>query len=147
MAKIKITEGQYAMIRIHEAADSFMSDYARYQKEVTEKVNKLWDTLNSISVGNILSGEISQDNLKGYEQQLSDMDRFISDLYKRGSQGLNKMSDEEYDAHGETIERLLDDPYYSNSKKITALEGIVASLKGILKNDKKYSINDSFKNN
>jgi len=144
MAKIKVTEGQYAMLRIHEASDSFMGSYSSHQKEITNQLNNIWGTLTFITVAEVLKGEVSEDDLRGYKLKLSDMYTFISDLYKRGTQSVNKMSDDEYDAHGAKIESLLDDPYYSNGKKINALEVIVSSLEKLVSANGKHDIIKSF---
>lgn len=142
--KIIITDGQYQMLRLVESTDSFIGDYRKYMGENIKKLNSIYGKISFLSLSDILSGDISKEEISGYKKHIESIEGFCYDLYKRAIKAINSLSDEEYDTYGQKVEEIVNDVYYSNKDKIAGLRLMLKNIGELIKMNKKSEIHKAF---
>lgn len=72
--KIKITENQYSKIRLVLEQEEYMTRFKDFCNEKLQEVNKIYSNLISLSIGEILQGNINLEKVK------NDLDKIENDI-------------------------------------------------------------------
>lgn len=72
--KIKITENQYSKIRLVLEQEEYMTRFKDFCNEKLQEVNKIYSNLISLSIGEILQGNINLEKVK------NDLDKIENDV-------------------------------------------------------------------
>lgn len=123
--KVILTEKQLELLTmIKESEDIIMKFQTRLNK-ITEELNKLYTSINFISVAELLNGEVDVKELMNKSENLDELNTNVSgDMRKY----FDSFSEETYYDKFEDLHIKLDDLYYKNSGKINIISSILMDL-------------------
>lgn len=123
--KVILTEKQLELLTmIKESEDIIMKFQTRLNK-ITEELNKLYTSINFISVAELLNGEVDVKELMSKSENLDELNTNVSgDMRKY----FDSFSEETYYDKFEDLHIKLDDLYYKNSGKINIISSILMDL-------------------
>lgn len=137
--KVILTEKQLKLLTmIKESEDIIMKFQTRLNK-ITEELNKLYTSINFISVAELLNGEVDVKELMSKSENLDELNTNVSgDMRKY----FDSFSEETYYDKFEDLHTKLDDLYYKNSDKINIISSILMDLDDLV--DENVNSNKQF---
>jgi hypothetical protein len=123
--KVILTEKQLELLKmVKENEDTIMKFQTRLNK-ITDELNKLYTTINFISVAELLNGEIDVKELLSKNEKLDEINLNIS---REITKYFDSFTEEVYYGQYEDLHNKLDDLYFVNSNKINIIGSILMDL-------------------
>jgi hypothetical protein len=123
--KVILTEKQLELLRVIKENEEVIMKFQTRLTKITDELNKLYTTINFISVAELLNGEVDVKALLGKNENLDDLNVSISGEMRKY---FDSFSEEIYYDKFEDLHNKLDDIYYKNSNKINIIGSILMDL-------------------
>lgn len=96
--KIKITENQYSKIRLVLEQEEYMTRFKDFCNEKLQEVNKIYSNLISLSIGEILQGNINLEKVKnGLDKIENDVVNARKNMESMWNQNIIGTDNEDFD--------------------------------------------------
>jgi len=123
--KVILTEKQLELLKMIKENEDIIMKFENRLNKITEELNKLYTTINFISIAELLNGEIDVKMLLSNNEKLEEVNLNIS---KEISKYFDSFSEETYYEQYEDLHNKLDDLYFVNSNKINIIGSILMDL-------------------
>lgn len=123
--KVIITEKQLELLKLIKESEDVIVKFQKRLNNVNEELNKIYTTINFISVAELLNGEI---NVKELMNKSEKLDGLNLDISRDIQQYFDSFGEETFNDELESLYTKLDDFYYKNSNKINIISSILMDL-------------------
>jgi hypothetical protein len=130
--KLVITESQYKMLKIVNESIKDVEPYIEDIKKIGEEVNRLYNLVLTINVGDVIDGT---SDYKKYKEKAELLENKLYNRYKLGSAEIEKIPEEEYIRISSdmpvSIDQILYDEYKPMDRKLGKIQDIISALQKI----------------
>lgn len=130
--KLVITENQYKMLKVVNESIKDVEPYIEDIKKIGEEVNRLYNLVLTINVGDVIDGT---SDYKKYKEKAELLENKLYNRYNLGSAEIEKIPEEEYIRISidmpVSIDQILYDEYKPMDRKLGKIQDIISALQKI----------------